>query len=188
MNRRFNLFTLYHFKSEIMWSKYSICCLLILVTFQGIAQTEEDSSIGILDKENENFNLLNSFINRSTPLVNESHQITIGNQVYIEQIGSNNVINSIISSSNSKVQLKQNGLNNEIDIHLVAASIREKITQTGDNNIVLRNVQDPSANVYFELTQEGNNHFEQYGVNSKTNNLKIKQEEGARNIIVRSFQ
>ena len=41
-----------------MWSKYSICCLLILVTFQGIAQTEEDSSIGILDKENENFNLL----------------------------------------------------------------------------------------------------------------------------------
>ena len=70
-----------------------------------------------------------------------------------------------------------------------AKNLDGTIIQNGDNNnafdFTVNSNQDVSAN----LLQQGDKlHFERYGANSISNNLKIIQTGETRSIIVRNFQ
>lgn len=178
-------------KMLIINNKTIIGILFLLISFGVVGQeknSEDNSPVNILKGDNANFNLLNSGLVLPSFSKKENMVQSSGNQVFIQQIGQGNYIISDINSSDAEVELNQNGNDNNIQVSLRAQKIRERISQSGDGNTASRYVNDTDAVINLELSQNGNNSFEQYGVNSKTENLKITQQAGARAVIVRSFK
>ncbi|MDR6300604.1 hypothetical protein [Mesonia maritima] len=158
------------------------------LSFSQEEESSEVSNVNILDKKNENLNLISSSITTQSTSQARTGEGATSNSVYIQQIGQGNTIQSNVDSPDAVVDLNQNGANNRIDIAVRAASIRDNITQTGDNNSTIQYISDPTAQLKLEVNQEGNATYEQYGVNSKTDNIKVNQGSSSRTVIVRSFK
>ena len=116
-------------------------------------------------------------------------EIPVGNQIFIEQIGANNNIDAYTSSENSDLKLLQYGDGNYISFITDAQNLDGTIIQDGNNNKSFDFTVNPDQDVSANLLQQGDNlHFERYGANSISNNLKIIQTGETRSIIVRNFQ
>lgn len=161
-----------------------------LVVSHAQERSSEVSNVNILDDKNENLNLISSgTLNPESSKQNSSNQVlNSGNSVFIQQIGEKNAVNSNINSNTSRIELIQRGTNNSINQNIRAFSVNEEILQEGDNNNVTRYIDSPNTTINFELIQDGGDNFEQYGVNSKTEDLKVNQTSSSRTIIVRSFK
>ena len=111
------------------------------------------------------------------------------NQIFIEQIGANNNIDTYTSSENSDLKLFQYGDSNNISFMMDARNLDGTIIQEGNNNNAFDFTVNANRDVSANLLQQGDNlHFERYGANSISNNLKIIQTGETRSIIIRNFQ
>ena len=116
-------------------------------------------------------------------------EIPVGNQIFIEQIGANNNIDAYTSSENSDLELFQYGDSNNISFMMDAKNLDGTIIQNGNDNNAFDFTVNANQDVSANLLQQGDNlHFERYGANSISNNLKIIQTGETRSIIVRNFQ
>jgi hypothetical protein len=121
--------------------------------------------------------------------LNSSHYQNSINQVYINQVGLNNIINSEIKGESTNSTYIQNGSSNNIDLRITARSYRNNIGQIGDYNNVFENIHSPSANISLNLTQNGRrNHFERHGSNSIGDKLEFTMNGNDKSIIVRNFK
>lgn len=112
------------------------------------------------------------------------------NNLYIEQVGSNNTVHSSISSPDAIVNLGQGGNDNNIDLQLESEIIRYNVEQTGNNNYLRDHTYAPSEPIIkLNLQQNGNeNQVLKYGTNSITNNLEFNVIGDSKTLIIRSFQ
>jgi hypothetical protein len=118
-----------------------------------------------------------------------NREIPVGNQIFIEQIGANNKIDAYTSSENSDLELFQYGDSNNISFMMDAKNLDGTIIQNGNDNNAFDFTVNANQDVSANLLQQGDNlHFERYGANSISNNLKIIQTGETRSIIVRNFQ
>lgn len=112
-----------------------------------------------------------------------------GNNVFIEQVGQNNEILTVVSSNDAVVNLKQNGTNNDIVLHVRANYIREDIEQIGNNNTFFDFVNNSAGKNHFGLQQHGNNiHVEKFGSNSISEKMNFKIEGDYKSLIIRNFK
>ena len=110
------------------------------------------------------------------------------NTVFIQQIGSGNMVVSNIVAESSDIEILQKGDQNNIEINESAREIEKKIIQSGANNSVIDFSFNPDMSTKLELIQDGNNLiFERFGSNELSKNLKFKMSGESRTIIVRSF-
>ena len=111
-----------------------------------------------------------------------------GNNVYIQQIGQGNIINSSISSSDAMVNLDQRGDENEISLNVNAGKVEYNVVQTGNNNYLQDHTFKPQETAQLNLRQEGNeNEVIKYGANSITNKMEFNIEGNSKLLIIRSF-
>ena len=165
--------------------------LIILFSFDGFSQNLpnlEDEDLLNEKKEFGDFVPTNFLIqNFQKPKTNK--EIPKANQIFIEQIGANNNINTYTSSENSDLKLFQYGDSNNIYFIMDAKNLDGTIIQNGNNNNAFDFTINANRDVSANLLQQGDNlHFERYGANSISNNLKIIQTGETRSIIVRNFQ
>ena len=121
--------------------------------------------------------------------VTKSSSLSNGvNAVFIQQIGTSNIVLSTIIAESSDIKITQKGDQNLVEINESAREIEKSIIQTGNNNSVTDFSFNPDISTNLELIQEGNNLiFERFGSNELSKNLKFKMSGDARTIIVRSF-
>ncbi|WP_121666404.1 hypothetical protein [Mesonia aquimarina] len=175
-----------------MYFKHIIFSFIFIGIFFGSYAQEESSGVSdvdILDKKNENLNLISSgTISNQTSSKRNARSANSGNSVFIRQIGEGNTINSNVNSSNTDIELTQNGDNNTITENIRAMSVEERVNQTGNDNNITRYIDDASSKANLQITQDGGAGFEQYGVNSRTDDIKVTQKSSSRTVIVRSFK
>lgn len=112
-----------------------------------------------------------------------------GNNIFIEQIGDNNRVNTQISSPNVDGRFYQDGMGNGFSLVLNAEKVNYALVQSGDNNYLLDHTFAPSNTAKLKIQQNGNNnHIEKYGTNSITNKLEFILTGNSKSLIIRSFQ
>ena len=174
-----------------MMAQICMILLVFLYGFSGFSQnlTNPDEE-NILNEKIEFGNFMPAnlpFQNFQKPEPNK--EIPVGNQIFIEQIGANNNIDAYTSSENSDLELFQYGDSNNISFMIDAKNLDGTIIQNGNNNNAFDFTINANQDVSVNLLQQGDNlHFERYGANSISNNLKIIQTGETRSIIVRNFQ
>ncbi len=114
----------------------------------------------------------------------------LNNNVFIQQIGDDNVINTRIDTNlnTSSLRLTQAGNSNIIVIDEKAPEVVKNIVQNGDNNKVIDFSLNSLNATSLDLIQNGSNlTFEKFGTNSLTENLKFTMQGTSRTLIIRSF-
>lgn len=111
------------------------------------------------------------------------------NEVFIQQVGNGNIINSKISAEESTVNYTQAGNYNTITIDATAKKIQQNIIQQGNANQVFDFSYAPSQEISLNLSQTGNElHFEKFGSNSISDDIKFNMTGNSRTIIMRNFK
>ncbi len=119
----------------------------------------------------------------SSQFFNES-----SSSIFIEQIGTGNVVNSAVNATLSDMVIVQNGNENMVDIEASAEEVNKTITQLGNNNSVVDFSFQTIGTTNLELIQEGDNLiFEQFGSNELSKYMKFRMTGDSQTIIVRSF-
>lgn len=109
--------------------------------------------------------------------------------IYIEQIGINNTINTFIDAEESAVSYQQFGDSNEIDLDVVVKKLDEQIVQFGNDNYIYERVYNPSLTNQLQVQQAGDNlTLEKYGVNSLSERMKITMQGNGKTLIIRNFK
>lgn len=109
--------------------------------------------------------------------------------IYIEQVGSNNAINTVITAKESTIIHQQIGDDNLIDLDVVVKELDEKIVQFGNRNFVIERVYNPSILNQFHVVQNGDNLvLEKYGANSLSEKMKVNMTGNGTAIIIRNFK
>jgi len=161
-----------------------ILAVMLLSTAMLYAQDVDDEQV--LNTDQETFITL-SQINSNQMSGNTASAETI-NSVFIQQIGTNNVVLSNIIAASSDIKIFQKGDQNIVELEESSREIEKMISQTGNNNAVVDFSFNPNISTRLELIQEGDNlTFERFGTNELSKNLKFKMTGDSRSIIVRSF-
>ncbi|MCF4102048.1 hypothetical protein L1I30_10250 [Gillisia sp. M10.2A] len=112
-----------------------------------------------------------------------------GNQIYIQQIGDGNIVESNINAKKSDVEFSQDGNDNFINLTANVKSLVADVEQNGNNNYFLDSVNSPTSNISINLTQNGDNLlFERYGSNSIGDNIRFNMTGDSKSIIVRNYK
>ncbi len=112
-----------------------------------------------------------------------------GNQIFIEQVGRDNVINFEIVASKSEVRYNQNGEGNVIDASIMANTYNSEIFQNGSDNRIIDEITSSTDNVVLNLTQDGQfQNFERYGSNSIGDKLEFNMSGNFNSLIVRNYK
>lgn len=148
--------------------------------------TKDEDQLSVTDKDK--FITL-SQANNIIPNATDRSALSTGvNTVFIQQIGSGNVVLSNIVAESSDIKITQNGNENKVEINESAREIKKVIAQTGANNSVIDFSFNPNISTNLELIQDGTNLiFERFGSNELSKNLKFKMSGDSKTIIVRSF-
>jgi hypothetical protein len=158
--------------------KYLLSILsLISVSTTSLAQTYVDSQKKIinnsaLESSNEQLNIIQS----ENTFYSKSVIPTLGNLVFIEQVGFNNIGSVSVASDQSEVNLLQVGSNNQAFINLSAVIIRENVSQIGNDNL-FKDFSVHGAQIHTaDVLQEGSyNEIIRTGSNSISQKIKITQ-------------
>lgn len=118
----------------------------------------------------------------------ESARIVNGNNVFIQQIGQHNYVDTYLKADNAQLNIRQEGGFNSVEIQEVSKNIYKDINQIGFDNEIKDTSFNPTQNTQLELNQIGDNlSFERIGTNELTKNLKFTMTGANKSIIVRSF-
>ncbi len=142
-----------------------------------------DNEKEVLEINRKNFITLSQIENGNVQSLN--HVISQDlNNIYIEQVGTDNTIYTSITAQSSDIKLYQTGNNNTIDITEYSKNIEKEIIQTGTYNTVIDYSFNRESSTNLELIQEGSNlNFERFGTNELSKSLKFKMTGNAKTII-----
>ncbi|AXT63108.1 hypothetical protein D1816_23090 [Aquimarina sp. AD10] len=161
-----------------------IIAILLLSTTMLCAQNTDEGQV--LNTDQETFITLSQINNQASRDIVSTTQTV--NSVFIQQIGTNNVVLSNIIAASSDIKIFQKGDQNIVELEESGREIEKLISQTGNNNAVVDFSFNPNISTRLELIQEGDNlTFERFGTNELSKNLKFKMTGDSRSIIVRSF-
>ena len=150
-----------------------------LFSMDGFAQIEVKDDL-------KAFQILES--QESVKNVSNNPRVT-GNQIFIEQVGRDNVINFEIVASKSEVRYNQNGEGNVIDASIMANTYNSEIFQNGSDNRIIDEITSSTDNVVLNLTQDGQfQNFERYGSNSIGDKLEFNMSGNFNSLIVRNYK
>jgi hypothetical protein len=110
------------------------------------------------------------------------------NNIYINQVGSNNIItvNTVIESSS--IDLVQNGKNNIMRLSFSAKTAADIIHQQGDNHYLAAFGKAPSLNLQRTVNQSGyGQNLTIHGSNSLSEKMQLNMKGSASTIIIRNF-
>ncbi|GAA4277611.1 hypothetical protein [Aquimarina mytili] len=161
--------------------------IVLLSTLVAFAQSNEEGEISITDQDK--FIALSQVDNIVSQGARNQSSLSEGvNSIFIQQIGTDNVVFSNIIAESSDIKIVQNGDQNTVEINESAREIEKAITQNGNNNSVVDFSFNSEISTNLQLIQEGDNLiFERFGGNELSKNLKFKMSGDAKTIIVRSF-
>ena len=110
------------------------------------------------------------------------------NNVFIAQIGADNLVKVNTQSTNSDIDLFQNGNQNKILLEIAAITIEETVIQNGNNN-VFSDYSTYGLNYHSaEIMQTGNsNNLTWFGGNSISEKIIVNMQGDSKTIIVRNF-
>jgi len=125
---------------------------------------------------------------KPSPSLAQPSTAIIGNNIYIQQIGGDNSINSSVSSGNAIVNLEQNGRGNRMYLKVTANIVRENVEQTGNNNFFFDFVNSPLKENHLNVEQKGNyNLIIKYGANSISDKIQYKLQGDFRSLIIKNY-
>lgn len=151
---------------------------------QNYEDDKNNTSIESFDSKPSELN----FLSVQTFQVVPSEIILKNNNVFISQIGADNLIKVNTQSTISNIDLLQYGNQNRIYLDIVANTIEESVIQNGNNN-VFSDYSTYDLNYHSaEIIQTGNNHnLTWFGGNSVSEKIKINMQGESKTIIVRNF-
>lgn len=110
------------------------------------------------------------------------------NNIYINQIGSNNTIKVKTATQHSAIDLAQEGNNNILKLNFSAMSATETIRQQGENHFISAYGNTPSLNLERTINQEGyGQNLTIHGNNSLSEKMQLNMKGSASTIIIRNF-
>ena len=161
-------------------SRVIVSILLLMVVGLGFSQSVDNESE--ISTKNLDYLYAQNF---QTPTNNV---VLSANNVFINQIGSDNEVVVKTQSLNNDIALNQNGTQNKIYLDIIADNIKESISQVGNYNYVLDYSSYGVEQHNLDVSQTGNNqNLTWYGGNSLSENLTINMQGESKTIIVRNF-
>jgi len=151
---------------------------------QNYEDDKNNTSIESFDSKSSELNFLASQNFQVIPTEN----ILMNNNVFISQIGANNLMKVKTQSKNSDIDLLQYGDQNRIYLDIVANTIEESVAQYGNNNVFSDYSTSGLDYHSAEIIQTGNSHnLTWFGGNSISEKIKINMQGESKTIIVRNF-
>jgi minor curlin subunit len=158
-------------------------CQLLLAQKE-IVKSEKHFDAASLSNTRDVIQYLSSDLIHNNYNASLSHQQNINN-VNIQQIGTNNIINTQLQAKKTNLLVLQKGDNNQVQIEKQANTIYQTVLQQGDNNKIIDFAAGKNYNVVMELIQRGDNQsIENFGVNSISRDMKVVQSGNGAAIII----
>ena len=134
------------------------------------------------------FGLFNTVQNASINPIQISTISYDSNSIYIDQIGSNNIISLKSFTESSTIDLTQNGNNNMVKLNFTALSAVENFHQLGDNHYLAAYGNTPSLNLQRTVNQTGSGQrLTIHGNNSISEKMQLNMKGATSTIIIRNF-
>lgn len=134
------------------------------------------------------FGLFNAVQNASINPTQISNISYDANSIYIDQIGSNNIISLKSFTESSTIDLTQNGNNNVVKLNFTALSAVENFYQLGDNHYLAAYGNTPSLNLQRTVNQNGSGQrLTIHGNNSISEKMQLNMKGATSTIIIRNF-
>lgn len=109
------------------------------------------------------------------------------NEVYIEQVGSNNWADISSNTNGNLAQIYQNGSENQILLSLNTNNFLHQIIQNGNSNQIFEFTNSPGMNIEALYNQSGdNNALFVHGRNSLSEKITVNM-SGDQTLIIRSY-
>ena len=114
--------------------------------------------------------------------------VSHSNNIYIDQVGSNNSIRVSTSTESSSIDLVQNGKNNIMRLGFSALTAADVVHQHGDNHYLAAFGKSPSLNLQRTINQSGyGQNLTIHGSNSLSEKMQLNMKGSASTIIIRNF-
>ncbi|MDM1398120.1 hypothetical protein HX049_13170 [Myroides odoratimimus] len=127
-------------------------------------------------------------INQNT-IRNDKSNLQDQKQIYITQIGDENIIAStLINSSSSDIKYTQIGNQNSIDVLTTSQESKQTIDQIGDQNKYSHYNYNSTKVENINIIQKGNNqNIDVFGQNTMSQDLKITIIGSDKSLIIRNY-
>ena len=113
---------------------------------------------------------------------------SLENNVFITQVGDNNVSNVTVASNDSKLSVTQNGNDNINLLNINSEKISQTVMQNGDNNLLIDYSVLKTQSRAATLIQNGNNNnLNIFGSNSLSEKIKVSMQGEQQTVIIRNF-
>jgi hypothetical protein len=148
-----------------------------MVSTMSYAQTYINEDKKIIDKNssksaNEQLNIIQS----ENIFSSKTSKPSLGNSIFIDQVGSNNTGSVAVASDQSEINLLQIGSFNEAYITLNVSIIKENVAQLGNNNYFKDYSVHGAKRHTADVLQDGSyNEIISIGQNSVSERFKITQ-------------
>lgn len=120
--------------------------------------------------------------------VNSTPDNSFNKNVYLRQIGNENLSRVIIESSKNNINILQKGDNNEVHLNIKAVEVNENIIQLGNNNFFSDYNRRNNLKHQVDVYQKGDNQrILMNGANSLSEKIKIRLVGNNKIIYVNSF-
>lgn len=142
------------------------------------------TSIGQMNPENTLEDLvINSLLTQENKPVNQPES-----KVFINQIGTNNVANTIYRTENNTQFISQLGADNFTLLELNSVQIKADVLQKGTGNTYSDYDLIEKQTLNIKLRQQGDNlSFERFDTNSKSKDMQVTMQGYGKSVIVRNF-
>ncbi len=175
--------------------KTVIKIVLVILFFVGASSTVKAQTFENRNNENSSLSSIGNEASQQNFLSTQNANAKVGegsllseNAVFITQIGDDNEVNSVTSSSESNIRYVQIGNSNIADVNVGSERIDETIFQIGDNNTVFDYNVFKNEGHNIDVRQSGSNqNLTLFGSNSISEKLKVSMQGQNQTIIVRNF-
>lgn len=174
-----------------MFSLKKMLLFLVFISCSAVFAQENEGNIG---HDESGFSAFDSkektyqFVSKS--YLSTKKDIAVANLIQsgglnIKQIGDYNDLTINVKGTSSYVEILQKGDGNQLEIDKEVNSIKQRVIQEGQNNSIKDLSMYANNNVNMELIQQGNNqNIQNYGTNSISENMKIKQSGNGASVII----
>jgi hypothetical protein len=167
---------------------------LLIILFTGAVSMAQNQNIESTNNPNRNdVGYLMSQIDFMTsnktakPSASSLHNIS-SNNVYIAQIGMNNMARVISSSEISDIKVMQYGDDNQAYFQAAASTIETSLVQNGNNHGIYYSNPFYIDSHKSQITQQGNGqNIEWYGGNAISEKMEVSMQGTSQSIIIRNY-
>ncbi|MFD0964120.1 hypothetical protein [Pseudofulvibacter geojedonensis] len=157
--------------------------VLILIMFFGALTAQNYTNTSSEREQVKSLYILEQ-VNR----VNTTPNYSFNNNVYLRQIGNENLSSVIIESSKSNINILQKGDKNQVHLNIKATEVNENIVQLGNNNFFRDFNRRNNLKHQVDVYQKGDNQqIMMNGANSLSEKIKIRLIGNDKTIYVNSF-